>query len=268
MEQFKHFKGVYAVEKHAQSKPSSSAIRTKLIKKKGSTGHTEIKSSDGSKNKIKKWNRDGSAKRLELFTLSLSGDVSEYGEKIVKQRKLFFRFWDPNRSKLSAALFKGISQIGISPGKRVLYLGAASGTTVSHVSDIVGSSGKVFAIEFSEHVAKNLFFMARRRKNILPMLFDARFPEIYAPFIGECDVVYQDIAQKDQLDIFVKNSKLLLSPGGTALVCVKSRSIDVSKKPKDIFKQFKFQLEKEMKIVDYRELSPYEEDHAIFVAKF
>lgn len=52
--------------------------------------------------------------------------------------KVEYRAWNPFRSKLAAAILGGIDQIHIKPGAKVLYLGAASGTTVSHVSDIVG----------------------------------------------------------------------------------------------------------------------------------
>eukprot|EP00493_Phyllostaurus_siculus_P025903 UN26248 len=49
-----------------------------------------------------------------------------------------FRVWNPYRSKLGASVLNGIKKIPVAPGMKVLYLGAASGTTVSHVSDIVG----------------------------------------------------------------------------------------------------------------------------------
>ena len=42
----------------------------------------------------------------------------------------------PFRSKLAAAILGGVENIWMKPGSKVLYLGAASGTTVSHVSDI------------------------------------------------------------------------------------------------------------------------------------
>ncbi len=73
----------------------------------------------------------------------VSGE-SVYGEKRVSiesgevGEKIEYRVWNPFRSKLAAAILGGIDQIHIKPGSKVLYLGAASGTTVSHVSDIVG----------------------------------------------------------------------------------------------------------------------------------
>ena len=38
----------------------------------------------------------------------------------------------------------------------MLYLGAASGTTVSHVSDVVGPEGMVYAVEFSHRPGRDL----------------------------------------------------------------------------------------------------------------
>ena len=46
--------------------------------------------------------------------------------------------WNPFRSKLAASIVGGIEAIYMKPGSKVLYLGAASGTTVSHVADLVG----------------------------------------------------------------------------------------------------------------------------------
>jgi fibrillarin-like pre-rRNA processing protein len=206
-------------------------------------------------------------KSLSFYTSPVEGPMSEYGERVVKDKGLFFREWNPERSKLSAALHKGISQIAIQPDKKVLYLGAASGTTVSHVSDIVGKGGKVFALEFSGRVAVPLYFLAQRRRNILPILEDARSPYSYSTMVGRCDVVYQDIAQKDQLDIFFKNLDLFLRDDGFGIICLKARSIDVSKRPKSVFDLAEKELAKKLKIVDKRELAPFEKDHKMFVVK-
>ncbi|MDK2907752.1 MAG: fibrillarin-like pre-rRNA processing protein [Candidatus Woesearchaeota archaeon] len=202
-----------------------------------------------------------------LYTKSPYGGESHYGEKIIKEGKSFYREWNPERSKLSAALHKGISQIAIKQAKRVLYLGAASGTTVSHVSDIVGKQGKVFAVEFSPSVVVPLYFLAKKRDNIVPILADARHPESYALFSGQCDIVYQDIAQKDQVDIFLKNIYFFLPSSGFGILCVKARSIDVSKNSKEVFDDVEKELLKKTVIVDKRELAPFEKDHKLFIVK-
>ncbi|TRZ06205.1 hypothetical protein HGM15179_020902 [Zosterops borbonicus] len=79
-----------------------------------------------------------------LVTRNLVPGESVYGEKRISvedgDTSVEYRAWNPFRSKLAAAILGGIDQIHIRPGAKVLYLGAASGTTVSHVSDIVGQA--------------------------------------------------------------------------------------------------------------------------------
>jgi fibrillarin-like pre-rRNA processing protein len=205
-------------------------------------------------------------KGLLLYTKSNNFE-SVYGEKIVAFKGDPYRFWDPKRSKICSAIHNGISQIGILPGKRVLYLGASSGTTVSHVSDILGDEGLVFAVEFSDTPAKKLYFLAKERNNILPILADARNPKAYFPITGVCDIVFQDLSQKDQIEIFFRNCKTILKEGGFGILSLKTRSIDVRLSPKSVFANVKPILEKNMTLVDYRSLEPFEEGHYIFVLK-
>src|SRR5919199_4845942 len=75
----------------------------------------------------------------QLATLNLVEGNSVYGEKLVRQKGIEYRVWDPYRSKLAGAIKKGLNNLPIKKSMRVLYLGASTGTTVSHVSDIVGS---------------------------------------------------------------------------------------------------------------------------------
>ncbi|MEM4637736.1 MAG: fibrillarin-like rRNA/tRNA 2'-O-methyltransferase [Candidatus Woesearchaeota archaeon] len=206
-------------------------------------------------------------KDILLYTENLVRGQKVYGENIIREGEKEFREWNPKRSKLGAALRKEISQIGIKEGDYVLYLGASTGTTVSHVSDIVGEQGLVFALDFAPRVLRELIFLAESRKNIAPIFADANKPETYLSQLCIVDAVFMDIAQKNQLEIFLKNCKIYLKEGGFGLLAVKARSIDVTKNPKDIFKKLRTELEKELTIVDYRELDPYEKDHAIFVVK-
>ena len=149
----------------------------------------------------------------------------------------------------------------------VLYLGAASGTTVSHVSDIVGSEGLVFAVDIAPRVMRDLIFLCYKRKNIAPILADANKADLLKERICAVDVVYQDVAQKNQVEIFLKNVDLFLKNGGYALLAIKARSIDVTKNPKLIFKEVKEKLEKTLTIIDYRELQPFQKDHCMFICK-
>lgn len=175
--------------------------------------------------------------------------------------------WDPRRSKLAAAIAKGISEIGIKEGNTVLYLGASSGTTASHVSDIVGKNGFVFALDSSPRMVRDLVFECERKKNMAPLLEDANHPERYIENVTKVDVVYQDISQRNQSEIFLKNCRQFLKKGGFGLLAVKARSVDVTKKPVEIFKTVREELEKEMEIVDSRALEPFEKDHMMFVCR-
>ncbi|MFC1741531.1 fibrillarin-like rRNA/tRNA 2'-O-methyltransferase [Nanoarchaeota archaeon] len=190
-----------------------------------------------------------------------------YEEDLYKDKGVEYREWSTKRSKLGAALAKNVSQFGIYPGNTVLYLGASTGTTSSHVSDLVGPEGFVFALDFAPVTTRNLVYLCAERQNMTPILGDARHPQRFAQYVGWVDTVFQDIAQRDQAEIFIKNCKAFLKKGGFGILVVKARSVDVGKRPKDVFKQVKDYLEKNITIVDYRELAPFEKDHCIFVCK-
>ncbi len=202
-----------------------------------------------------------------FFTKNLYKGNVVYDEEIVKIGNDEYREWNHKRSKLAAAIQKGVSQIGIREGEIVLYLGASSGTTPSHISDIVGEKGFVFALDFAPRMVKDLVFLAEKRKNIAPILANANKPLTYTHLVTQADVIYMDIAQKNQTEIFLKNVDMYLKSGGFGLYFVKSRSIDVTKKPKDVFRKVREELEKVITIVDYKELDPYEKDHCLFICK-
>ena len=205
--------------------------------------------------------------RGKLCTQNLAPGKQVYGEDLIRSGGKEYRLWDPAKSKLCAAIMKGLSQIGVKPGSLVLYLGASTGTTVSHVSDIAGPQGFVFALDSAPRMVRELVLMAEQRPNIAPLLADAHLPEQYAPFVFACDMVYQDVAQRDQVPIFLKNVKRYLKKGGFALLCVKARSIDVSKAPNQIYQDVWKQLEGQLTIVDSKKLDPFQKDHMLFVCK-
>ena len=206
-------------------------------------------------------------KKKILLTRNAVPGKTAYDELLIQEQGIEYRTWDTRKSKLAAAIAKGIGNINIRPGSLVLYLGASTGTTVSHVSDIIGNDGFVFAIEFAARVARQLVFLAEQRKNIAPILADANKPELFYNKALAVDTVFQDIAQKHQVAIFIKNCDLFLKKGGFGILCVKARSIDVAKKPKEIFKDVTTELEKHYIIADYRDLEPFQLDHCIFVCK-
>jgi len=204
--------------------------------------------------------------RKSLYTKNLAPGKIVYGEKLFSFKEGEFREWGIRRSKLGSAIIKGISNTGLKKDSIVLYLGAASGTTVSHVSDIV-SDGFIFALDFAPRVVRDLVYLSEERKNIAPILGDANKPNTYFHKVTQVDMIFQDIAQKNQSEIFLKNVKLFLKKDGIAIIAVKARSVDVTKNPRSIFEMVKREIEQELKIIDYKLLDPFEKDHCVFVCK-
>jgi len=204
--------------------------------------------------------------RTLLFTRNLSPGRRVYNEELVAKVGVEYRAWDPFRSKLAAAILKGLPDGVIGEGEKVLYLGASTGTTASHVSDLIGEKGVLIGVEFAPRVAREFVEkVARERRNVIPFVADARDPSKYD--IVKVDVVYCDIAQPDQTEIAVTNCKMMLKKGGRLLLVVKARSIDVLKKPEKVFEQETRKLEEAGFRVDtVVELSPFEKDHALILA--
>jgi fibrillarin-like pre-rRNA processing protein len=211
--------------------------------------------------------RKRSGSKFAMFTQSLYRGYCGFSERIEKINGQEYREIKPDRSKFVAAIANGLSQTGIKEGSKVLYLGASHGYTASFVSDIVGNDGEVFCVDIAPRCLRDLVFVCEQRLNMVPILEDAFHTERYESLVGKVDAVFQDIAQRNQLEIFLKNCDAFLKSGGFGLLAIKARSIDVSKKPKEIFFAIRKELEKKMMIVDYRELDPHEKDHAFFVVK-
>jgi fibrillarin-like pre-rRNA processing protein len=191
--------------------------------------------------------------------------VSVYGEQLRTIDEKEYRSWNPYRSKLASALLKGLKDISLTSQSRVLYLGAATGTTVSHFSDIL-TEGTIFAVEHSPIAAKVLIQLAKQRKNIIPIFADANHPEIYATILPKVDMVYQDISQRNQAEIFIRNMKQYMKPTGQGIIMVKARSIDVSLPPPKAYELVKKQISEQKFIVTQSIiLSPYEKDHACLI---
>jgi fibrillarin-like pre-rRNA processing protein len=178
-----------------------------------------------------------------------------------------YREWDPYRSKLAAAIMNGLKKMPIERESKILYLGASTGTTCSHISDIIGKKGIIYGVEFSERVIYQFLELAEKRKNIVPILADARKPEEYY-WVEMVDVVYCDLAQPDEIEIAIRNSKIFLKKNGYLMIAIKARSIDVTKEPKEIFeegvkklKNFGFETK------ELIGLEPYEEGHAMVISQ-
>lgn len=208
------------------------------------------------------------AKRLATRNLVPGRNV--YGEKLVRYEGIEYRVWDAFRSKLAAAILKGLNTIPIMPEHQVLYLGAASGTTPSHVSDIVGERGHVYCVEFASRSLRELVDnVCAYRINMSPILEDARLPERYAMFIqGKVDDIYCDIAQPEQAKVLVDNADPFLKEHGWVMLAVKSQSIDVTKEPAEVYEQEIRVLERRgLHVEQVVYLEPYDKAHAMIVAQ-
>ncbi|MFB6181207.1 MAG: fibrillarin-like rRNA/tRNA 2'-O-methyltransferase [Candidatus Nanohalobium sp.] len=200
-----------------------------------------------------------------LYSLNADRGSKVYGEELKQVDGKEFRRWDPNRSKAAAAVKKGLN-LEISRSDTVLYLGAASGTTVSHFSDIL-TEGFIVAVEYSDTVIRDLLDLAESRDNIAPVLADARKPEEYQEYLDEADIVFQDISQRDQAQIFSKNCEKFLKADGVGLLSVKARSVSSSKNKDEIFSEVKEELSEKLEILEEVELRPYEKEHLFLKVK-
>jgi fibrillarin-like pre-rRNA processing protein len=202
-------------------------------------------------------------KNDRLFTVNPEGckGIKVYNEQLFTEDGTEYRSWNPYRSKLAAALLKGFS-LDIPVDAHILYLGAATGTTVSHLSDIL-TKGTLYAVESSPVATISLLKVAEKRGNIIPILSDANHPERYQQMVPRVDVVYQDISQRNQADIFTRNIEAYLKPKGTGVIMVKARSIDVALKPKQAYELVCSFLQKQKFCIrKTMDLAPFEKDHA------
>ncbi|XP_037952870.1 rRNA 2'-O-methyltransferase fibrillarin isoform X1 [Teleopsis dalmanni] len=208
-----------------------------------------------------------------LVTKNFVPGSEVYGEKRISVEgngeKIEYRVWNPFRSKLAAAILGGVDKIHMGPGSKVLYLGAASGTTVSHVSDIVGPDGLVYAVEFSHRSGRDLINVAKKRTNIIPIIEDARHPHKYRMLVGMVDTIFADVAQPDQGRIVALNAQHFLKNGGHFVISIKASCIDSTAQPEAVFaaEVKKMQADK-LKPQEQITLEPYERDHAVVVGVY
>merc|ERR1719197_294249 len=209
-----------------------------------------------------------------LVTKNLVPGESVYGEKRISVdgadgEKVEYRVWNPFRSKIAAAVLGGIDNIHFKPGAKVLYLGAASGTTVSHVSDLVGEEGMVYGVEFSQRPGRDLINTAKKRMNVVPLVEDARHPQRYRMLVPMVDVIFADVAQPDQARIVALNSHMFLKNGGHFMISIKANCIDSTVEASVVFAKEVAKLQAEnFKPAEQLTLEPYERDHAVVVGSY
>lgn len=195
----------------------------------------------------------------KLATKNSTPGYRVYGEKLVKDHGGEYRLWDPFRSKVAAAIQKKLKGFPVRKDSNVLYLGASTGTTASHIADV--TEGSVYAVEFSKRVARELMHVAEKKENIIPIIADARHPWEYSGLIGPVDVLIQDVAQPRQAEIVLVNAHTF--GFRDVLLSIKSRSIDSSKKPKKVIAGEIRKLDEEFNVLDKIDLGPFEKDHVL-----
>jgi len=207
------------------------------------------------------------SKRLATRNFALGHTV--YGEQLIKHRGIEYRVWNPYRSKFAAAIMNGLETVPVKLGHKVLYLGAASGTTASHVSDIVGEKGHVYCIEFAARSIRELVEnVCAFRFNMSPILADARLPNSYASLVGKVEDIYCDVAQPEQAKILADNADMFLISRGWTMLAIKAQSIDVTKEPSEIYKKEINTLKtRNFKTGQVVHLEPFDKAHVMIVAQ-
>ncbi len=212
----------------------------------------------------------GRGKEDMLLTLNALPGTTVYGEKRVsvtlQNKKKEYRVWNCYRSKLAAAIVCGLKNIYIAPGAAVLYLGAANGTTLSHVAEIVGENTLVYAVEFSERTGRDLVNLSMKRRNIVPIIADARMPYKYRMIVPMVDTIFSDVSQPDQSRIVMQNAEYFLKDNGGILISIKASCVDSSIPAETVFaNELNWLKQNDFKPIEEVSLEPYERNHAMIV---
>ncbi len=189
----------------------------------------------------------------KLYTATKYND-SVYGEDIKRIEKVYFREWEPKRSKVAAAILKRVKELPFRKNSRILYLGASTGTTTAHLSDIC-TEGRIYAVEKAYDPFVKLISLAERRENIYPILEDATIPERYAFFMDNIDIIYQDVAQRNQVQIFNANAKAFPMVRDAMLI-LKIRSISGKGSEEEILRREMAKIEN-FRALEVVNLQPY-----------
>ena len=206
--------------------------------------------------------------KLKLYTKNLTPGYKVYDEKLIDFKREEFREWNPYRSKLAALILEKPRNNFLATNFNCLYLGASSGTTISHLSDIV-KDGIVYGVEFAERSIRQLLQNTSNRNNIIPILGDARYPDTYAKSIfSEIDLIYQDVAQPNQAEIAIANSSYYLKKNGLVMLAIKSQSIDSISKSEKVYNQEKNKLVNAgYEVVESIDIHRYAANHIVLLVK-
>ncbi len=207
--------------------------------------------------------RDG----RELFTPNAVPGVRVYGEELRASGGREYRRWDPFRSKLAAFLLRDPPADTLAAPRAALYLGGAHGTTVSHLSDLWPTC-PIVVIEKSPATFVALLGLARRRTNLLPILADAQLPERYRADVGEVGFLYQDVAQRDQVGIFLENADACLADEGRGILMLKIRSVTQRSPAGAIVREARERLGRAgFRLVAEEPLAPFAREHVALAVR-
>jgi len=210
---------------------------------------------------------------IHMTTKSSAPGISVYNERVFTidsaNGPTEYREWNPFRSKIGAFYMLQGPPLGFGEGSSVLYLGASVGTTVSHVSDIVTEKGRVYAVEFSHHVARDLLRLAEGRSQIVPIIEDARYPSKYRALVPMVDFLFADVAQPDQARILAINAEHFLKSDGKFAISIKATCVDSTIPPEEVYALQREELEKAGFVIeDVVDLSKYHTAHAMFYGTY
>ena len=212
-----------------------------------------------------------------LWTRNAVKGISVRGERRKKDSRIEWRHWDPTKSKVAASLLKTQREPSLMlprEGTTCLYLGASSGTTVSHIHDHVCGSGnhhngRVVAVEIAPRMMRDLSKLSELRPGLIPVLGDARDPLVISPYLrSKVDWIHQDISIADQTNSFLKISEIFLKVGGIGLLSLKAASERWLEGGDDSrFAVAKKLIESNKKIVllEIIDISYFEGQHRVFV---
>lgn len=207
--------------------------------------------------------------KQKIWTKNLLPGKRVYNEELEKINGLEYRSWNPYRSKIGAGMEKGLNNFSVGKKTKILYLGCAEGTTCSHLSDMVGLGGLIVGVDISGKALQKFIALAELRTNLIPMMADANQPELYVEELKELkfDILIQDVSQKNQAEIFVKNAELFLEKGKMGYLVIKARSIQSHQDPKEVLKKELKVLENKFEILQVLNLFPFEKDHVLIVCE-
>ncbi|MFX1256487.1 MAG: fibrillarin-like rRNA/tRNA 2'-O-methyltransferase [Promethearchaeota archaeon] len=210
----------------------------------------------------------GSPENLKLYSKNLIPGTKVYGENLIKYKGIEYREWDPFRSKFAALILERPIKNFLRNDLKCLYLGASSGTTISHLSDVI-KDGIIYGVEFAERSIRQLIQNISNRFNVIPILGDARYPESYFKSIfTEIDLIYQDIAQSNQAEIAIANCNYYLKENGLLIVAIKSQSIDSVAKSDKVYKEEKkILVNAGYEIIESLNIHKYAANHIILVVQ-